>query len=554
MKHISNAPECLSSGPDRHRKPFSSEAQPWLDALKRQAARWGESFDLIERIIAYRSAPGINRPSDRDDPIKYVLSIEILGLHQDPEALKQSLKDDDDLCDTWTFFQPDMMRSMMDKDIGRAMGNLDEWIPYPCALGEEVIDVRENEAWLIYDRQRAIAVEMGKEVAARARSQGDGLLSLEEKGCLITRLENLDGYIRGQELLARWDLYPHELTHCLVLGLQAYSWEDLSPVGSAHTITSRMMEAARRAIQTRPGARAAEYPRFHIGADRGELLPRRFIPFVFEEATEGFPSEQSVSNCHSQLLLQIEEVEKFEEEYGLGPERSSVRGATAAKGSSIDEKEEGLCFYRSGDHWLVGQQGKETHINHMKGLAYLHILLTHPGQKISCSDLYHNFGMLNGDTEIGQVYDNKLEVARSTEQKILDRKAIIALEKNLTDLTEELKVLDQVDFSNPEEKVIRKESLKSEINNLKAYLDGSRGTFSASSAEQGKNVNLRTTVKRSIDSALKKLAEVCPETAKFLNGETVSTGYSCTYGPKTSLIPRWTLSPPSSSFRYDQNT
>ena len=68
-----------------------------------------------------------------------------------------------------------MMKSMMDKDIANAIGNLDEWIPYPCALGEEVMDVRENEAWLIYDRQRAIDVEMGKEVAAMARSQRDGL-------------------------------------------------------------------------------------------------------------------------------------------------------------------------------------------------------------------------------------------------------------------------------------------------------------------------------------------------------------------------------------------
>ncbi|GKT10458.1 hypothetical protein [Desulforhabdus sp. TSK] len=197
---------------------------------------------------------------------------------------------------------------------------------------------------------------------------------------------------------------------------------------------------------------------------------------------------------------------------------------------------------------------KDPHPIHMKGLAYLHILLTHHGKEISCWDLYHNFSTSSEGTDIGQAYNNKLEVAGSTEQKVSDSKAINAVKKALKEQTEDLKALEYDTSLNPEEKLTRKEGLTSQINKLKDYLDGSRGTFSTSSADQGKNVNLRTNVKRSIDSVLRKLSAICPEAATFLNKETVSTGYSCSYDPKTSPIPRWTLSPPSSSSRYDQNT
>lgn len=533
--------ECESSGPNRHLRPFSTFKPSWLDALRQQMQKWGESTDLVERIIAYG-------PADTGSP--YVLAVEITGLPENPDVIETAIRDNPDLADVLNVFGPESMPNLTITDTDAKFDPY-EWIIYPCAPGEEIIDVKEEEAWLIFDRKRMINARMAKELVYEV---------VERRNSSSPNLNAFDGFRSGGELTQEWGLFESQLSHCFVLGLPAYFSNDngqVVRVFSPEPITPTMRESAWLVLQPKIkedspkcfDAVAHDAPSVQEGN-----MSFRMCFFRLESAEDPYVglTRDDLIETHKQLLLKTEDAEEFARLYGLSREISGGKSTPQFVNSSIGQKGEGFLFYKSGEYWLVGSRENVSHIKAMKGLDYLHLLLKNPRQHISCQDLYQGFWQGPSNiVEKPSIYDDGLSYNFDVHDPILDdskenKKFKTVLEKALKDREDERSFLD-TDSSLPIDKREDKiEKLNREIDIIKVYLNQGNRNFPTSGPDKTKNDNLRTNVKKAIDAALKKLAEKNPEVAEFVNHHTITTGYSCCYKPKTSpKLPPWILSPPS---------
>ncbi|HIJ75344.1 MAG TPA: hypothetical protein HPP81_01365 [Deltaproteobacteria bacterium] len=174
-------------------------------------------------------------------------------------------------------------------------------------------------------------------------------------------------FFTGQELTERWGIHPSYLSHCLILGLPAFSADDndvVAPLG--HEVTETIRRESRLELMglsgRNPSAPCPEY--FHSkGTTRGSLA---FIPFRLLN-TE-IRRKKETMEMHLKLLFRTYDVLDFEKQYGLyGFNDHSDLSSGDIKGN--DEKIENLPMVPPGR--LQESAGMKTFVSGRKLLESL---------------------------------------------------------------------------------------------------------------------------------------------------------------------------------------
>jgi AAA ATPase-like protein len=170
-------------------------------------------------------------------------------------------------------------------------------------------------------------------------------------------------------------------------------------------------------------------------------------------------------------------------------------------------------FRRDGMVWAVAYDGVQAYVPHAKGMHDIAVLLAHPGQPVSASDLAGT-------------------ITRSRGEPTLDRQALAAYRARLRDLDDDIA---EADSNNDPERAAR---ARAERDALVAELTRSVGRGGRPRRLGDDTEKARKTVTIRIQRALRLLDSHHPALASHLR-ETVRTGTACSYQPAQPLT--WEL-------------
>jgi hypothetical protein len=170
----------------------------------------------------------------------------------------------------------------------------------------------------------------------------------------------------------------------------------------------------------------------------------------------------------------------------------------------------------AGGLWVIGSPAAPVPVPAMRGIDYLHRLLSQPGTDISALDL-------------ASAPAGLATVLQPDTGDLLDRQAITAYRRRVAEI-------DQLLTTDPE----GKSQLSAERAAIVAQLDaaaglGGRPRNTGSSAERA-----RVAVRKAIVAALLRIVEVHPALGRHLH-ESVRTGSVCRYEPNPEAPVRWVL-------------
>lgn len=174
-------------------------------------------------------------------------------------------------------------------------------------------------------------------------------------------------------------------------------------------------------------------------------------------------------------------------------------------------------------HWTVGRDGATTTMPDLKGLHYLHHLLSHPGSALDAANLS---AAVNGHPG--------LIVAPASHGHVLDAQALAAYRRRLADIDDALAEAESWADEG------RRELLRSErdflLDELRVAtgLGGRRRRFS--SADE----RARIAVRKAIVAAVDRIERQDPALARVLR-DSVHTGTSCQYDPDPGRRITWLL-------------
>lgn len=169
--------------------------------------------------------------------------------------------------------------------------------------------------------------------------------------------------------------------------------------------------------------------------------------------------------------------------------------------------------------WLIGT-GDGTVVRALRGLDYLHRLLSRPGESLAAIDL---------------VTQGTGTVLQPDTGPLIDRAAAAAYRGRLADLDAELAEADEwADIS-------RAEALQTERDALLAELRSATGLGGRARATGATKERARIAVTKAIASALTRIQTVDPDIAEHLRA-CVHTGAECTYRPLAGAAITWRLS------------
>ena len=170
-------------------------------------------------------------------------------------------------------------------------------------------------------------------------------------------------------------------------------------------------------------------------------------------------------------------------------------------------------FRRDGAIWALTYGGVQTHVPHAKGLQDIAVLLAHPGQPVSASDLAGT-------------------IIRSRGEPALDRQALAAYRARLRDLDDDIA---EADSNNDPERAAR---ARAERDALVTELTRSVGRGGRPRRLGDDTEKARKTVTIRIQRALRLIDSHHPALASHLR-EAVRTGTTCSYQPARPLT--WEL-------------
>jgi hypothetical protein len=188
-----------------------------------------------------------------------------------------------------------------------------------------------------------------------------------------------------------------------------------------------------------------------------------------------------------------------------------------------------LCFYKKGEHWWIGEKGKQVSFNEVKGLCFIHFLLRYP-YKYFQPEFVYNLGAISDVGDVKIDYD-ELEAKGAFSQPKLTGRARSAYKVRIQELQGRLEAEDYEDPSEAYE-------IKEEIKELKNQLIGRKIRDHTSEEEKA-----RKNVSKRIDLALRKIHELTPSLEQYLNKHTIKKGDSCSYKPLLEDQPAWILHP-----------
>ncbi|MFL6106934.1 MAG: hypothetical protein ACJ72L_08220 [Marmoricola sp.] len=171
----------------------------------------------------------------------------------------------------------------------------------------------------------------------------------------------------------------------------------------------------------------------------------------------------------------------------------------------------------AGGVWLVGRAA--TPVAGLRGLGYLHELVSRPGQPLTALDLVGAAGPIVEESGLGE---------------LADQQALAAYRKRLADLDAELaEAEDWADVGRVETARAEKEALLDELGRVAGL--GGRARTSGSSGERA-----RVAVKKAISTAIARIETVDDALARHLR-RSVHTGLTCCYQPDPEDEQAWVL-------------
>lgn len=170
-----------------------------------------------------------------------------------------------------------------------------------------------------------------------------------------------------------------------------------------------------------------------------------------------------------------------------------------------------------GGLWRIGSPSGPVTVPSMRGLEYLHRLVSHPGTDISALDL--------AGASAGQA-----TVLQPDTGDLLDRQAIIAYRRRIAQIDELLQ----------QDRAGDKPRLAAERGAIQAQLDAATGLGGRARGTGSTTERARVAVRKAIVAALLRIVEVHPALGRHLH-EHVRTGFTCRYEQNPQMPVRWLL-------------
>jgi hypothetical protein len=207
---------------------------------------------------------------------------------------------------------------------------------------------------------------------------------------------------------------------------------------------------------------------------------------------------------------------------------SSGEATTTDAARSASNGGDQCAFRREGDYWTVVYDGATLRLRHAKGLAYLALLLRHPGREIHAADVAALAAGAPGDAWEGGV----VHPPPASGETVIDARARAAYRRRLDELSTE------IEDARANQDLGRAERARAEVEFLTQELEramglGGRGRRTGSAAERA-----RLNVTRALRAALGRLAARHPQLGRHLH-RTVRTGTFCSYSPDPRVPIAW---------------
>jgi hypothetical protein len=173
--------------------------------------------------------------------------------------------------------------------------------------------------------------------------------------------------------------------------------------------------------------------------------------------------------------------------------------------------------------WWVGRDGAASAVRDMRGLRYLHLLLSRPERDVPALALSD---AVAGNTG-ARVVDNDAG-------PVLDRRALAAYRRRLAELDDELaEARAHADLG-------REERLDRERDALLDQVRAATGLGGRTRVTGGTHERARVAVRKAIAAAIERVAAIDPSLGRLL-ADTVTTGATCRYEPDPDRPVRWVL-------------
>ena len=188
-----------------------------------------------------------------------------------------------------------------------------------------------------------------------------------------------------------------------------------------------------------------------------------------------------------------------------------------------------ICFFDNGDFWEIGEKGRETHFEKIKGFRFISILLQNPNIFFTALDLDQADKPLPEFIADEEALSNDLSITHDV-LKLVTEKGRISHKKVEKLISQYQKILDTDDVANEEEASEVEQTIKMLSESLKFKMPRDH----KSQAEKA-----RVNVYKRIDLALKKIHEEAPALGLYLNKSTIRTGDNYCYMPVVGQEPDW---------------
>jgi hypothetical protein len=244
-------------------------------------------------------------------------------------------------------------------------------------------------------------------------------------------------------------------------------------------------------------------------------------------ARGGLGDEEQAEGLLSQALATCEELDLS----GVA-ERAARLLATRRDGERSSGGADRATFRREGQYWTVAHGAEMARLRDLKGLRYIHALLSAPGREVHVLELA---GLLVGSAPAGRTRDDGLTATRlEGSEAVLDPTAKESYRRRLAELAEDL---EEARSWNDPERVAR---IEEEIDGLTTELEralglGGRDRDMPSPAERA-----RVSVTKAIKGAVRAISTECPGLGEHL-AASLRTGRFCTYAPPGHEPPTWNL-------------
>jgi hypothetical protein len=167
--------------------------------------------------------------------------------------------------------------------------------------------------------------------------------------------------------------------------------------------------------------------------------------------------------------------------------------------------------------WCVGSASAPVTVTAMRGLEYLHRLVSHPGTDISALDLVSAPAGL-------------ATVIQPDTGDLLDRQAVTAYRRRIAEIDELVQHAPQA----------AEQRLIAERDALQAQLDAATGRGGRPRSTGSTTERARVAVRKALVAALLRITEIHPALGRHLH-EQVRTGSTCCYEPNPRTPVRWLL-------------